>query len=92
MKALWAVEIDGEYEEGLSFRAAFNAFSDADSGRGIEANAYPIRADHPPAWFTAYGSQDMWTGRYPVSSLHIPRHVTPSSRMRLARLLGLATR
>jgi hypothetical protein len=34
----------------------------------------------------------MWTGRYPVSSFHIPSHVTPSSRMRLARLLGLATR
>jgi len=92
MKAVWAVEIDGEYADGLSFRDAFDAFTDADSGRGIEANAYPIRADHPPEWFTAYGSQDMWSGRYPVSSLHIPPHVTPSSRMRLARLLGLATR
>ena len=102
MKAQWAISTetvtpesaeDGEaastdYMDGLTFREAFDAFTDADcEAGGREANCSPLSRDYPPDWFTAYGSMDYRTGETVNTSLHVPRHVTPASRLRIARLL-----
>jgi hypothetical protein len=41
-----------------------------------------------PRWFTVYNSADYITGVTENRSLHIPEHVTASSRRRIGRLLG----
>ena len=78
-----------DYADGLSFRDAYDRFCDADSEQGIEANAYPISLDWTPRWFTSYSGQVFPTGDYVITCLHIPPHVTASSRIRIARLLGI---
>ena len=70
----------------LTFREAVQKFQDAPSEQGIEADSYPICSNSPPRWFTAYGAMDM-QGYYLNTSLHIPAHITASSRLRIARLL-----
>lgn len=101
MKAQWAISTqtvtpesaeDGEaastdYTDGLTFREAMDTFNWADSQGGVEANCYPLSRNLPPDWFTAYGAMDYRTGEIVNTSLHIPRHVTPASRLRIARLL-----
>ena len=103
MKCNWAISLEtiteesaeqGEaesvdYADGLSFRDAYDRFCDADSEQGVEANAYPISLDCPPRWFTSYSGQVFPTGDYVNTSLHIPQHVTASSRIRIARLLRI---
>jgi hypothetical protein len=58
-------------------------------GYADEADSYPMTLANPPRWFTSYREQDWRTGDYESRSLHIPEHVTPSSRLRIARLLGV---
>lgn len=59
-----------------------------------EANEWPVTE---PRWFTNYGYNE-GTGEYfehginESRSLHIPKEVTPASRRRIARLLGVAIR
>ena len=71
---------------GLKFGEAIQYFRASPSEQGIEADSYPICSNSPPRWFTAYGAMDM-QGYYMNTSLHIPAHVTASSRLRIARLL-----
>ena len=59
----------------------------------VESDICPIRIDTPPRWFTAYQTNDgtrnfYETGETENRSLHIPDHITPASRIRLAKLIG----
>lgn len=78
--------VGAETLSALTFREAVQKFRDAPSEQGIEADSYPISSDCPPRWFTAYSSMDM-QGYFLNTSLHIPEHITASSRLRIARLL-----
>lgn len=71
--------------EGLDFKEAVQRFESERAGL-IEANEYPIIS---PRWFTAYVEQNPRTGDYREVSLHLPESVTPASRRRIARLLGV---
>ena len=64
-------------------------FLQYEGGNRVEADSWPISVAHPPRWFTFYGSTDPSTGETTNYSLHIPAGVTPASRIRLARLLGV---
>jgi len=78
----------GCLHEGLTFREAMDALRWA-RGCHIEADCSPLSIAHPPRWFTFYEAEhDMRTGEITNLELHIPRHITPASRMRVARLLG----
>lgn len=80
---------DGGYlHEGLTFREAMNELRyHLDSN--IEADSYPVSLACPPRWFTFYDvEKDYETGDTTHYALHIPPHITPASRLRVARLLG----
>lgn len=81
-----------DYMSGLTFREAVQRFLNADREGGIEADSYPVTRATAPRWFTAYGGRDYRTGDFINASLHVPEHVTPASRVRLARLLGVPVR
>ena len=58
-------------------------------GCHCEADSSPISAERPPRWFTFYNvEEDYRTGRVRSMSLHLPRNVTGSTAMRIARLVG----
>lgn len=78
--------VGAETISGLTFREAIQHFRASPAEQGIEADSYPISRNCPPRWFTAYSSMDM-QGNFLNTSLHIPAHVTVSSRLRIARLL-----
>jgi hypothetical protein len=40
-------------------------------------------------WFTVYNSANYLSGNYENRSLHVPAAVTASSRLRIARILGV---
>lgn len=72
--------------EHASFRDAIQEFS---TGGYCEADSCPISLRCPPRWFVRdLGVTDYGTGEQKQISLHIPEHITASSRMRLARLVG----
>ena len=77
--------VGAETISGLTFGEAIQHFRASPSEQGIEADSYPICSNSPPRWFTAYSSMDQ--GYYLNTSLHIPAHITASSRLRIARLL-----
>ena len=58
-------------------------------GSAICADSSHLSLSNPPRWFTTEPEQDYITGEYESRSLHI-QGVTPSSAMRIARLLGVA--
>jgi len=43
-------------------------------------------------WITIMNGMEFETGAFESRSIHIPEQVTPSSRVRIARLLGLEVR
>lgn len=101
MKATWNVTyevvteasaMEGDCEErgfdleNVSFRDAVEHFGR--SGTTCEADTFPVSLACPPRWFTRYGEMDYKTGDTRSLSLHIPKHITPSSRLRIARLVG----
>ena len=60
----------------------------------MEADSYPISHKNPPRWFTNYeygnGTRDYFEkGIEESRSLHLPDNITPSSALRVARLLGI---
>lgn len=57
-------------------------------GANVEANEWPCIA---PRWITVNNGMEFDTGEYESRSLHIPESVTPASRRRIARLLGVRT-
>ncbi len=70
--------------EDVSLREAIDTIG----GYAPEPDSWPVSLDSPPRWFTYHGERNYVTGDYESWSLHIPEHVTPSSRLRIARLLG----
>ena len=76
---IWAESLTlGEAMRELDFRGAY-----------CEADSCPISRDFPPRWFTfPEVCTDPKTGTATSYSLHIPDHITPASRMRLARFLA----
>jgi len=101
MKANWAISTEtytyrsaehGEPEltsftQNLTFADAVYLFRNADSENGIYTDSYPCSINHPPRWLTANGTMHYRSGETENVTLHIPEQVTPSSRMRLMRLL-----
>jgi len=58
-----------------------------------EADSSPFSRMNPPRWLTHYKwNEDYATGAEESRTLHIPRGITPSSAMRIARLLGVNAR
>ena len=85
VEAIEAGETDdrGFVSEHVSLRDAIEEVG----GRVDEANEWPVRS---PRWFTNYAfDANPFTGETEQRSLHIPENVTPASRRRLARLLGV---
>lgn len=88
-------EEHGFVAQNVSFRDALNYWDGMHCH--VEANCYPVnnrgRICVCPRWFTAYkvndGTRDYYeTGAEESRDLHIPDHITPSSRLRIARLIG----
>lgn len=76
----------GFYLERATLRDAIDAINGC--GAHIEANSYPFDGTGFHRWFTAYGEMDAYSGDQESRSLHLPRGVTPSSALRIARLIG----
>ena len=71
--------------EDVTFREAMDELRWYRGGY-VEADSFPV---HNPRWFTfVAASENYATGEVTSYSLHIPRHITPASRMRIARLVG----
>jgi hypothetical protein len=80
----------GFYLEDISFGEAMAEIRSLGLlGAYCEADSCPISIDCPPRWFSFPEAETDYS-RLAVTSyaLHIPDHITPASRMRLARLLG----
>lgn len=81
----------GDYAESgflgkdLPFRDAVKLFNYERDWTYIEANEWPLRS---PRWFTDYGEVQFASGNTRAVSLHLPDTITPSSRLRIARLIG----
>jgi hypothetical protein len=69
--------------EGASLREALDALGCGEGG--VEANEYPIE---DPRWITAHDVERA-TGETENRSLHFPDSVTPSTKIRICRLLGV---
>jgi hypothetical protein len=80
----------GFHLEGLSFGEVMAEIRSLGlRGAYCEADSCPVTIDCPPRWFTyAEGIENYETGARTYYAVHLPRHVTPASRMRIARLLG----
>ena len=84
-------------ERGFAWEnATLRQAIDAAGGIGAyyEADSWPVRKSCPPRWFT----NDRWSdgtreeieqGIRESRSLHLPADITPSSAIRIARLLGV---
>lgn len=74
----------GFVAENVSLRDALDHF-----GCGfVEPSCYPVDWSHD-VWFSeADGRQNYITGGVETRSFHMPDNLTPSSRRRVARLLG----
>ena len=82
---------DGDYAEsgflaeGVTFREVMDELRWYRGGYA-EADCYPV---HNPRRFTFVGAdEDYSTGAVTSYSLHLPEHITPASRMRIARLIN----
>jgi len=81
-------EEEGYLHRGLTFREAMDVLRGA-RGCHVEADSHPACLLLPPRWFHIYRVEhDMATGDVINYALHIPPHITPASRLRVARLLG----
>ena len=76
----------GFIAENVSLREGIDELS---GGEIVEANCYPISIGSPPRWFTAHNVRENYvTSETENRSLHLPENITPSSALRVARLLG----
>jgi hypothetical protein len=80
----------GFHLEDISFGEAMGELDNLGlRGAHCEADSCPLSIDCPPRYFYfTEGTENYETGAFTYYALHLPRHVTPASRMRLARLLG----
>ena len=80
------VEDHGFVVQDVPLRQALDEFGYA--GDVCEANCYPINLHCPPRWFTNYKTNENYaTGETENRSLHLPDNITPSSALRIARLV-----
>lgn len=80
----------GFIAENVSLREAIDSVMQTESSHcsqsGVEASdSYVSEA----RWFTVYNSANYLSGEIENRALHIPDSVTPASRKRIARLLGV---
>lgn len=77
-------ESRGFVAEDTSLR---NAIDDLGCGDLIEASEYPVC---DPRWITAYNVNEDYTRNETENrSLHFPDNMTPASKIRVCRLLGV---
>lgn len=69
--------------EAGTLRDALRAFAPSD----VYADCYPVSLASAPRWFSTTDEPSNRTGDTEGRALHIPPHITASSRVRLARLL-----
>ena len=80
-------EENGYLHRGLTFREAMDVLR-WQRGCHVEADSSPISVAFPPRWFTFYDAEhDSATGDVTNYALHIPKHITPASCLRVARIL-----
>jgi hypothetical protein len=78
------VEDSGFVAQDVSLREALASLG----GTAQEADTSPYSLAHPPRWFINYEyDQDWQTAASESRSLHLPGNITPSSAMRVARLI-----
>jgi hypothetical protein len=71
--------------EDVTFREAMSELT-WHRGAHVEANCWPVTK---PRWFKFYNvKEDHQTGEVTHYTLHIPKEVTKSSRLRIAKLIG----
>ena len=73
--------------EGVSFRDAIGYFGYPYLGE-VQADSWPLSLNCAPRWLTHSEQADFRTGESRELDLLIPEQITPSSRMRIARLVG----
>ena len=77
-------EDSGVLYPSITLREALDELSSAEH---VEANEWPVTC---PRWITGYRThEDHEVGDSCNLSLHFPEHLTPSTRRRIARLLGV---
>lgn len=75
----------GVFMDNVSFGEAMSELR-WHKGGYVEADCCPVQN---PRWFTFFDADENYaTGARTSYSLHIPEHITESSRMRIASLLG----
>jgi hypothetical protein len=77
--------------EAVTLREALESVNETrtcrvDCIQAIEADEYPIVA---PSWVTVYNGGEYETGAHENRSIHFPESLTPATRRRIARLLGV---
>lgn len=85
----------GDYDETgfVSEGCSLSEAVDLIGGSTAEADSSPISLSTPPRWFTqSEYDVNYSTGATESRSLHLPRNITPSSALRIARLLGVNVR
>lgn len=70
----------------FTLREAIELLKDRQGSGPVEADCCPVSLESPPRWFNYGGSLDEY-GESTTVSLHLPKNTTPSSRMRVAKLL-----
>ena len=76
-----------EVPDTFCLRDAVDFLISRESTGPVKADSSPISRQHPPRWFTYGGTMDM-DGEAVSVSMHVPETVSPSSAMRIARLLN----
>lgn len=80
------IEDCGYVVENVTLREALSEMR----GGSVEPSCWPFDPEYPYIWFTWIdGDQDYRTGDVEYRSLHMPANLTPSTRKRIARLLGV---
>ena len=75
-----------EVPDTFCLRDAVDFLTSRDSHGPVEADSCPVSRKSPPRCFTYGGTVDM-DGESTSVSMHVPGTVSPSSAMRIARLL-----
>jgi len=71
----------------FTLRAAIDFLLSRESEAPVQADSCPISRACPPRWFEYGGKWDSEARGYVTIHLHLPRSITPSSAMRIARYL-----
>lgn len=91
---LYVDEENGNYSlvdaPELTFREAVSAWDAL--GCHVEPDSWPMSIDCPPRWLTAYPpSDERFDDTSETRSIHFPKEISVSSRIRFARLAGVGS-